>query len=94
MYICKVVISDDLEGQNEASVELLVLGRLTLLFKLLLKFARLVTLAMQSASVSSFITDTRHISFLRNQAYSGMCVFTFCVFHVVNTSAVCCMFPV
>ncbi|XP_047437572.1 immunoglobulin-like domain-containing receptor 2 isoform X4 [Mugil cephalus] len=26
VYICKVVISDDLEGQNEASVELLVLG--------------------------------------------------------------------
>uniref|UniRef100_A0A3Q4BST9 Ig-like domain-containing protein n=1 Tax=Mola mola TaxID=94237 RepID=A0A3Q4BST9_MOLML len=25
VYICKVVISDDLEGQNEASVELLVL---------------------------------------------------------------------
>uniref|UniRef100_A0A3B4ERT0 Immunoglobulin-like domain-containing receptor 2 n=1 Tax=Pundamilia nyererei TaxID=303518 RepID=A0A3B4ERT0_9CICH len=28
VYICKVVISDDLEGQNEASVELLVLGEL------------------------------------------------------------------
>uniref|UniRef100_A0A8C2WBF9 Ig-like domain-containing protein n=1 Tax=Cyclopterus lumpus TaxID=8103 RepID=A0A8C2WBF9_CYCLU len=28
VYICKVVISDDLEGQNEASVELLVLGKL------------------------------------------------------------------
>lgn len=27
VYICKVVISDDLEGQNEASVELLVLGK-------------------------------------------------------------------
>ncbi|XP_074522387.1 uncharacterized protein LOC141787682 isoform X2 [Halichoeres trimaculatus] len=26
VYICKVVIADDLEGQNEASVELLVLG--------------------------------------------------------------------
>ncbi|XP_053721462.1 immunoglobulin-like domain-containing receptor 2 isoform X2 [Synchiropus splendidus] len=26
VYFCKVVISDDLEGQNEASVELLVLG--------------------------------------------------------------------
>ncbi|KAM6950874.1 immunoglobulin-like domain-containing receptor 2 [Lycodopsis pacificus] len=26
VYICKVVISDDLEGRNEASVELLVLG--------------------------------------------------------------------
>nr|XP_033486930.1 immunoglobulin-like domain-containing receptor 2 isoform X1 [Epinephelus lanceolatus] len=26
VYICKVIISDDLEGQNEASVELLVLG--------------------------------------------------------------------
>uniref|UniRef100_A0A3B4ET26 Immunoglobulin-like domain-containing receptor 2 n=1 Tax=Pundamilia nyererei TaxID=303518 RepID=A0A3B4ET26_9CICH len=26
VYICKVVISDDLEGQNEASVELLVLA--------------------------------------------------------------------
>ncbi|XP_076587290.1 immunoglobulin-like domain-containing receptor 2 isoform X1 [Chaetodon auriga] len=26
VYMCKVVISDDLEGQNEASVELLVLG--------------------------------------------------------------------
>uniref|UniRef100_A0A3P9JME2 Immunoglobulin domain-containing protein n=1 Tax=Oryzias latipes TaxID=8090 RepID=A0A3P9JME2_ORYLA len=26
VYICKVVISDDLEGQNEASAELLVLG--------------------------------------------------------------------
>lgn len=25
--MCKVVISDDLEGQNEASVELLVLGK-------------------------------------------------------------------
>uniref|UniRef100_A0A672FXW8 Si:zfos-1011f11.2 n=1 Tax=Salarias fasciatus TaxID=181472 RepID=A0A672FXW8_SALFA len=29
VYICKVVISDDLEGQNEASVELLVLGKLS-----------------------------------------------------------------
>lgn len=28
VYMCKVVISDDLEGQNEASVELLVLGKL------------------------------------------------------------------
>lgn len=28
VYICKVVISDDLEGQNEASVELLVLGKM------------------------------------------------------------------
>lgn len=28
VYTCKVVISDDLEGQNEASVELLVLGKL------------------------------------------------------------------
>lgn len=27
VYMCKVVISDDLEGQNEASVELLVLGK-------------------------------------------------------------------
>ncbi|XP_072321314.1 uncharacterized protein [Eucyclogobius newberryi] len=26
VYMCKVIISDDLEGQNEASVELLVLG--------------------------------------------------------------------
>ncbi len=26
VYFCKVVISDDLEGQNEAHVELLVLG--------------------------------------------------------------------
>ncbi|KAK2853834.1 hypothetical protein Q5P01_006495 [Channa striata] len=26
VYICKVIVSDDLEGQNEASVELLVLG--------------------------------------------------------------------
>lgn len=32
VYICKVVISDDLEGQNEASVELLVLGKLPLYF--------------------------------------------------------------
>lgn len=31
VYICKVIISDDLEGQNEASVELLVLGKVTLL---------------------------------------------------------------
>lgn len=31
VYICKVVIADDLEGQNEASVELLVLGKLPLL---------------------------------------------------------------
>lgn len=31
VYICKVVISDDLEGQNEASVELLVLGKLILI---------------------------------------------------------------
>ncbi len=31
VYICKVVISDDLEGQNEAPVELLVLGKLPLL---------------------------------------------------------------
>ena len=31
VYICKVVISDDLEGQNEASVELLVLGKVALL---------------------------------------------------------------
>lgn len=30
VYICKVVISDDLEGQNEASVELLVLGKMML----------------------------------------------------------------
>lgn len=30
VYMCKVVISDDLEGQNEASVELLVLGKMTL----------------------------------------------------------------
>lgn len=30
VYMCKVVISDDLEGQNEASVELLVLGKLSL----------------------------------------------------------------
>lgn len=29
VYICKVVIADDLEGQNEASVELLVLGKLS-----------------------------------------------------------------
>uniref|UniRef100_A0A3Q3AEZ2 Ig-like domain-containing protein n=1 Tax=Kryptolebias marmoratus TaxID=37003 RepID=A0A3Q3AEZ2_KRYMA len=28
VYFCKVIISDDLEGQNEASVELLVLGNL------------------------------------------------------------------
>uniref|UniRef100_A0A674NUT3 Si:zfos-1011f11.2 n=1 Tax=Takifugu rubripes TaxID=31033 RepID=A0A674NUT3_TAKRU len=28
VYMCKVVISDDLEGQNEASVELLVLRRM------------------------------------------------------------------
>lgn len=28
VYTCKVVISDDLEGQNEASVELLVLGKM------------------------------------------------------------------
>uniref|UniRef100_A0A3Q0R2X4 Ig-like domain-containing protein n=1 Tax=Amphilophus citrinellus TaxID=61819 RepID=A0A3Q0R2X4_AMPCI len=28
VYICEVVIPDDLEGQNEASVELLVLGKL------------------------------------------------------------------
>lgn len=33
VYICKVVISDDLEGQNEASVELLVLGKLILIGK-------------------------------------------------------------
>lgn len=31
VYICKVVIADDLEGPNEASVELLVLGKLPLL---------------------------------------------------------------
>ncbi len=31
VYICKVVISDDLEGPNEAFVELLVLGKLPLL---------------------------------------------------------------
>lgn len=31
VYICKVVIADDLEGQNEASVELLVLGKTLLL---------------------------------------------------------------
>lgn len=31
VYTCKVVISDDLEGQSEASVELLVLGKLPLL---------------------------------------------------------------
>uniref|UniRef100_A0A3Q4HT16 Si:zfos-1011f11.2 n=1 Tax=Neolamprologus brichardi TaxID=32507 RepID=A0A3Q4HT16_NEOBR len=32
VYICKVVISDDLEGQNEASVELLVLGELLVIY--------------------------------------------------------------
>lgn len=32
VYICKVVISDDLEGQNEASVELLVLGKLLVIY--------------------------------------------------------------
>lgn len=30
LYYCKVVISDDLEGQNEAHVELLVLGEFTI----------------------------------------------------------------
>lgn len=27
VYFCKVVIADDLEGKNEAQLELLVLGR-------------------------------------------------------------------
>lgn len=31
VYYCKVVISDDLEGKNEAHVELLVLGERTTL---------------------------------------------------------------
>lgn len=30
MYFCKVVIADDLEGKNEAQLELLVLGMTTL----------------------------------------------------------------
>lgn len=33
VYTCKVVIADDVEGPNEASVELLVLGKRTLLFQ-------------------------------------------------------------
>lgn len=32
VYTCKVVITDDLEGQNEASVELLVLGKLSAIY--------------------------------------------------------------
>lgn len=32
MYFCKVVIADDLEGKNEAQLELLVLGRNSLHF--------------------------------------------------------------
>uniref|UniRef100_A0A3Q0R048 Ig-like domain-containing protein n=1 Tax=Amphilophus citrinellus TaxID=61819 RepID=A0A3Q0R048_AMPCI len=32
VYICEVVIPDDLEGQNEASVELLVLGKLPVIY--------------------------------------------------------------
>lgn len=31
VYFCQVTIADDIEGQNEASVELLVLGELFLL---------------------------------------------------------------
>lgn len=28
VYLCKVVIADDLEGKNEAQLELLVLGKI------------------------------------------------------------------
>lgn len=31
VYTCKVVIADDVVGQNEASVELLVLGKVLIL---------------------------------------------------------------
>lgn len=36
VYFCKVIISDDLEGHNEASVELLVLGKLLSLLSTLI----------------------------------------------------------
>lgn len=61
VYYCKVVIADDLEGQNEAHVELLVLGEPPYTYNRTLYSGLIQWLIVMSSFSTTVLSTVAHI---------------------------------